>query len=119
MSATTPAPRSPRRAGGGGAGASARLGLGLHALYSAAGHDAQNLASVTESGMLFIPSRAARATASTRPATPAAIERGANVLLHTLLDSRRADPPDPMSCRPALARRTSARYRHAREPSAK
>ncbi len=55
MSATTPAPCSPRiqatteKVCG-------TLRLATRRLYSAAGHDAQNLARVTDSGMIFIPS---------------------------------------------------------------
>ena len=53
---------------------------------SGAGHDAQNLASVTRSGMLFIPSKKGRSHRPDETSDWRAIERGANVLLHTLLD---------------------------------
>jgi beta-ureidopropionase / N-carbamoyl-L-amino-acid hydrolase len=65
--------------------ACAELGLAWHRLYSAAGHDAQNLALVTDSGMLFIPSSGGKSHRVDETSDPAAIERGANVLLRTLL----------------------------------
>jgi acetylornithine deacetylase/succinyl-diaminopimelate desuccinylase-like protein len=52
---------------------------------SGAGHDAQNLAGVTAAGMLFIPSRGGRSHRPDEMSDWKAIERGANVLLHTLL----------------------------------
>jgi beta-ureidopropionase / N-carbamoyl-L-amino-acid hydrolase len=84
MSATTPAPCSPRVqtvtekvcAG---------LGLATRRLYSAAGHDAQNLTRVTDSGMIFIPSQGGRSHRVDEMSDWQAIERGANALLHTLL----------------------------------
>jgi N-carbamoyl-L-amino-acid hydrolase len=84
MSATRPAPCSPRvqkvieEACG-------RLGLGWQRLDSAAGHDAQNLAQITEAGMIFVPSKGGRSHRVDEASDPVAIERGANVLLHTLL----------------------------------
>jgi N-carbamoyl-L-amino-acid hydrolase len=62
-----------------------RLGLGHRRLYSAAGHDAQNLARVTDSGMIFIPSQGGRSHRVDEMSDAAAIERGANTLLHTVL----------------------------------
>jgi acetylornithine deacetylase/succinyl-diaminopimelate desuccinylase-like protein len=61
------------------------LGLAWRRLYSAAGHDAQNLAAVTDAGMIFIPSRGGRSHRVDEMSDAEAIERGANVLLHTLL----------------------------------
>jgi N-carbamoyl-L-amino-acid hydrolase len=84
MSATTPAPCAPRVQETIEA-ACASLGLASRRLYSAAGHDAQNLAGVTESGMIFIPSRGGRSHRVDEMSDWDAIERGANVLLHTLL----------------------------------
>jgi len=66
-----------------------RLGLAAQRLYSAAGHDAQNLALITDAGMLFIPSRGGKSHRVDETSDPDAIERGANVLLHTLLDLAR------------------------------
>lgn len=62
-----------------------QLALGWKTLYSAAGHDAQNLALITDSGMLFIPSQGGKSHRVDETSDAAAIERGANVLLHTLL----------------------------------
>jgi N-carbamoyl-L-amino-acid hydrolase len=62
-----------------------QLGLSWKTLYSAAGHDAQNLALITDSGMLFIPSQGGKSHRVDETSDAAAIERGASVLLHTLL----------------------------------
>jgi acetylornithine deacetylase/succinyl-diaminopimelate desuccinylase-like protein len=61
------------------------LGLTSLRMYSAAGHDAQNLASVTDAGMIFIPSKGGRSHRIDEMSDWDAIERGANVLLGTLL----------------------------------
>ena len=84
MSATTPAPCAPRVQAAIEAACSA-LGHRVQRLYSAAGHDAQNLAAVTDAGMVFIPSRGGRSHRVDEMSDAEAIERGANVLLHTLL----------------------------------
>jgi N-carbamoyl-L-amino-acid hydrolase len=65
----------------------AAAGLKLRTLKmpSGAGHDAQNLATVTKAGMIFIPSKGGRSHRPDESSDPRAIERGANVLLHTLL----------------------------------
>ena len=63
----------------------AKLGLATRRLYSAAGHDAQNLARVGDAGMIFIPSQGGKSHRVDEMSDPAAIERGANALLHTLL----------------------------------
>ncbi|HEV8587036.1 MAG TPA: Zn-dependent hydrolase [Methylomirabilota bacterium] len=83
MSATTPAPCAPRVQAAIET-ACGSLGLATRRLYSAAGHDAQNLAGVTDSGMIFIPSRGGRSHRVDEMSDWDAIERGANVLLHTL-----------------------------------
>jgi N-carbamoyl-L-amino-acid hydrolase len=85
LSATAPVACSPRVQEAVAASCE-QLGLGYTTLYSAAGHDAQNLASVTESGMLFIPSRGGKSHRVDETSDAAAIERGATVLLRTLLD---------------------------------
>jgi N-carbamoyl-L-amino-acid hydrolase len=64
---------------------SRELGLPSLRMYSAAGHDAQNLASVTDAGMIFIPSKGGRSHRVDEMSDWDAIERGANVLLGTLL----------------------------------
>lgn len=61
------------------------LRLKFRRMPSGAGHDAQNLATVTESGMLFIPSKGGRSHRPDEMSDWKAIERGANALLHTLL----------------------------------
>ncbi|HTY81059.1 MAG TPA: Zn-dependent hydrolase [Candidatus Bathyarchaeia archaeon] len=61
------------------------LKLKVKHMPSGAGHDAQNLALVTESGMLFIPSQGGRSHRPDETSDWRAIERGANTLLHTLL----------------------------------
>lgn len=65
--------------------ACATLGLRHRQMPSAAGHDAQNLAHVTASGMLFIPSIGGRSHRPDEMSHWKDIERGGNVLLHTLL----------------------------------
>jgi N-carbamoyl-L-amino-acid hydrolase len=84
LSATQPALCAPRvqRAVEGAADA---LGLPWQRLYSAAGHDAQNLAAITDAGMIFIPSKGGRSHRVDEMSDWDAIERGANVLLGTLL----------------------------------
>jgi len=61
------------------------LGLRHRQMPSAAGHDAQNLAHVTDSGMLFIPSMGGRSHRPDEMSHWKDIERGGNVLLRTLL----------------------------------
>lgn len=84
MSATTPA-RCAERVQAAAERACDALGLASTRLYSAAGHDAQNLASVTDAGMIFIPSKGGKSHRVDETSDAMAIERGANVLLHTLL----------------------------------
>jgi N-carbamoyl-L-amino-acid hydrolase len=84
MSATTPAPCSPRIQTV-TEKVCASLGLATRRLSSAAGHDAQNLTRVTDSGMIFIPSLGGRSHRVDEMSDWQAIERGANALLHTLL----------------------------------
>jgi beta-ureidopropionase / N-carbamoyl-L-amino-acid hydrolase len=84
MSATSPALCAPRVQAA-VEKACAALGLAWERLYSAAGHDAQNLCAITDSGMLFIPSRGGRSHRVDEMSDWDAIERGANVLLGGLL----------------------------------
>jgi N-carbamoyl-L-amino-acid hydrolase len=84
ISATTPAPCAPRVMEA-VEEACRRLGLASRRLHSAAGHDAQNLAAVTDAGMIFIPSQGGRSHRIDERSDGTAIERGANVLLHALL----------------------------------
>jgi len=84
ISATTPAPCAPRVQAAIDA-AAAELGLATQHMYSAAGHDAQNLAAVTDAGMIFIPSKGGRSHRVDEMSDWDAIERGANVLVRSLL----------------------------------
>jgi beta-ureidopropionase / N-carbamoyl-L-amino-acid hydrolase len=63
----------------------ADLGLPTRRMPSGAGHDAQVLAAVTDAGMLFVPSQGGRSHRPDEWTDWPAIERGANVLLGTLL----------------------------------
>jgi N-carbamoyl-L-amino-acid hydrolase len=83
-SATTPVACSPRVQAAVVA-ACTQFGLPCTTLYSAAGHDAQNLALITDSGMVFIPSHGGKSHRVDEISDAEAIERGANVLLGTLL----------------------------------
>jgi len=61
------------------------LRLPTRRMPSGAGHDAQVLAAVTDAGMLFVPSQGGRSHRPDEWTDWPAIERGANVLLGTLL----------------------------------
>jgi N-carbamoyl-L-amino-acid hydrolase len=61
------------------------LGLSTRRMPSGAGHDAQVLAAVTDAGMIFVPSQGGRSHRPDEWTDWPAIERGANVLLGTLL----------------------------------
>jgi N-carbamoyl-L-amino-acid hydrolase len=84
LSATAPAPCAPRVQAL-IEGAAGELGLGTQRMHSAAGHDAQNLAAITDAGMIFIPSKGGRSHRTDEMSDWEAIERGANVLLRSLL----------------------------------
>jgi N-carbamoyl-L-amino-acid hydrolase len=73
--------------------AAAALGLAAKRMPSGAGHDAQIVAAVADAGMVFIPSQGGRSHRPDEWSDWEAIERGANVLLGTLL--RLAGPPQP------------------------
>jgi N-carbamoyl-L-amino-acid hydrolase len=61
------------------------LGLSTRRMPSGAGHDAQVLAAVTDAGMIFVPSQGGRSHRPDEWTDWPALERGANVLLGTLL----------------------------------
>lgn len=61
------------------------LGFRTRALPSGAGHDAQHMAHLGPSAMIFIPSVKGISHAPTEFSTPRDIENGANVLLQTVL----------------------------------
>lgn len=65
--------------------AAGEAGLRTRRMPSGAGHDAQILAAVTDAGMLFVPSQGGRSHRPDEWTDWEAIERGANVLLGTLL----------------------------------
>jgi len=56
---------------------------------SGAAHDTQMIADIAPSGMIFVPSRGGRSHSPAEWTSPADIERGANVLLQTLLELAR------------------------------
>ena len=62
-----------------------RLGLASRTLPSGAGHDAQAMAAITESGMIFVPSVAGISHAPEEYTSPQDCANGANVLLNALL----------------------------------
>jgi N-carbamoyl-L-amino-acid hydrolase len=68
------------------------LGLGVRRMPSGAGHDAQILAAVTDAGMIFVPSEGGRSHRPDESSDWTAIERGANVLLGTLLRLAESTP---------------------------
>ena len=65
-------------------------GLGTMALPSGAGHDAQNMAALAATGMIFVPSAGGRSHSPLEHTDFEHLEHGANVLLETLLRLARA-----------------------------
>jgi beta-ureidopropionase / N-carbamoyl-L-amino-acid hydrolase len=61
------------------------LGYATLALPSGAGHDAQMLAPITPTGMLFVPSKNGRSHSPEEYTAPEHLVAGANVLLHAVL----------------------------------
>ncbi|MEM9266506.1 MAG: Zn-dependent hydrolase [Cyanobacteria bacterium P01_F01_bin.13] len=61
------------------------LALPVKSLPSRASHDAQIIASITDMGMIFVPSQGGISHAETEYTTPEHCIQGANVLLRTLL----------------------------------
>ncbi len=61
------------------------LALSYMRLPSRASHDAQEMARITDMGMIFVPSVGGVSHAETEYTSPEACVQGANVLLHTLL----------------------------------
>lgn len=58
-------------------------------MSSGAAHDTQMITRIAPSGMIFVPSRSGRSHSPAEWTSPADLERGANVLLHTLLELAR------------------------------
>ena len=67
--------------------AATAAGLPVRRLPSGAGHDAQMLARVCPSAMIFVPSANGLSHNIAEYTAPDDLERGANVLLHVLLDA--------------------------------
>ncbi|WP_025410468.1 M20 family metallo-hydrolase [Gemmatirosa kalamazoonensis] len=67
------------------ADAAKALGLSTRSLPSGAGHDAQDLARIAPTGMIFIPSVGGISHAPKEFSRPKDVENGANVLLETVL----------------------------------
>ena len=62
-----------------------QLGYTFHAMHSGAGHDAQILGTKYPAAMIFIPSKNGASHTVDEYSSPEQIEKGANVLLHTVL----------------------------------
>jgi N-carbamoyl-L-amino-acid hydrolase len=67
-------------------GAAARLGIFNQEIFSGAGHDACNMASVAPSGMIFVPCEDGISHNERENARPQDLAAGCNVLLHAMLD---------------------------------
>jgi N-carbamoyl-L-amino-acid hydrolase len=63
-----------------------KLGLSYRMMPSGAGHDAQEMAEIAPTGMIFIPSVDGISHSPKEYSRPCDIENGANVLLHTILE---------------------------------
>ncbi len=61
------------------------LGLSHLSMPSGAGHDAQNMAKIVPTGMIFIPSRGGISHSPKEFTAPKDVANGANVILHTIL----------------------------------
>ncbi|TDQ30970.1 Zn-dependent hydrolase [Zeaxanthinibacter enoshimensis] len=62
-----------------------KLGLSHRHMQSGAGHDAQDMALLAPTGMIFVPSKDGISHSPAEYSSPEDIANGANVLLHTLL----------------------------------
>jgi N-carbamoyl-L-amino-acid hydrolase len=71
--------------------AAERLGYSRKQMPSGAGHDAQKIGLVAPAGMIFIPSAGGISHSPNEYTPPDDIGRGANVLLHALLDLDQKD----------------------------
>jgi beta-ureidopropionase / N-carbamoyl-L-amino-acid hydrolase len=75
-------------------GAAERLGYPHRRMLSGAGHDAQYMAAIAPTGMVFVPSRGGRSHCEEEFTPMDDCERGANVLLHAALElAETAVPP--------------------------
>ena len=73
--------------------AAAELGLTYKLMPSGAGHDAQDVARIAPTGMIFVPSAGGISHSPNEFTRPEDMANGANVLLQTILKIDRADPP--------------------------
>lgn len=71
------------------------LGFSTRTMTSGAGHDAQVMAALAPIGMIFVPSRDGRSHSRWEYTSWEDIERGANVLLGTLLKAAEAEGSEP------------------------
>lgn len=69
------------------ADAADRVGVSHHRMVSGAGHDAQVMARVVPTGMIFVPSKNGRSHSPVESTAPSDLETGANVLLQTLISA--------------------------------
>ena len=88
--AATPTPTAPRLRTL-IAEAARNLGLSFKTMPSGAGHDAQNVARITPTGMIFVPSIGGISHSPKEFTTPEDMANGANVLLHTVLAIDRSE----------------------------
>lgn len=63
-----------------------KLNLDSKKMYSGAGHDTQNMSRTADVGLIFVPSKDGRSHCPEEWTSWDAVERGCNVLLHTLLE---------------------------------
>ena len=66
--------------------AAASLGCGHRRILSGAGHDAQYMAAIAPTGMIFVPSRGGRSHCEEEFTAMEDIEHGANTLLLAAVD---------------------------------
>ena len=67
------------------------LGLTYQYMPSCAGHDAQDMAQITPTGMIFVPSRGGVSHSPKEYTSPADMANGADVLLRTILKLDKVD----------------------------
>ncbi len=77
--------------------AARKLGVKYRYMFSGAGHDAELIAELCPTGMIFVPSREGRSHSPLEYTKPEHIERGAQVMLETVLnlDITSADDENP------------------------
>jgi N-carbamoyl-L-amino-acid hydrolase len=78
------------------------LGLTHTAITSGAGHDSQNMAYLTPTGMIFVPSQGGRSHSPAEHTAFADVQNGANVLLSTVLTLARNPGFGQETCKKSL-----------------